>query len=92
MLVGNPDEIAAAAEDVGFNIRGAEIIDPENYEGMDEMVEKMVELRKGKIAALPIENLSMARETRIVYNRDFDHPEILQEITKTYQEVARMYR
>ena len=92
VLVGNPDEIAAAAEDVGFNIRGAEIIDPENYEGMDEMVEKMVELRKGKIAALPIENLSMARETRIVYNRDFDHPEILQEITKTYQEVARMYR
>ena len=52
----------------------------------------MDELRKGKIAALPIENLSMARETRIVYNRDFDHPEILQEITKTYQEVARSYR
>lgn len=52
----------------------------------------MDELRKGKIAALPIENLSMARETRIVYNRDFDHPEILQEITKTYQEVAKAYR
>ena len=51
VLVGNPDEIAAAAEDVGFNIRGAEIIDPENYEGMDEMVEKMVELRKGKMTA-----------------------------------------
>lgn len=34
----------------------------------------------------------MARETRIVYNRDFDHPEILQEITKTYQEVAKAYR
>ena len=51
VLVGNPDEIAAAAEDVGFNIRGAEIIDPENYEGMDEMVEKMVELRKGTMTA-----------------------------------------
>ena len=51
VLVGNPDEIAAAAEDVGFNIRGAEIIDPENYEGMDEMVDKMVELRKGKMTA-----------------------------------------
>ena len=51
MLVGNPDEIAAAAEDIGFNIRGAEIIDPENYDGMDEMVDKMVELRKGKMTA-----------------------------------------
>ena len=36
VLVGNPDEIAAAAEDIGFNIRGAEIIDPENYDGIDE--------------------------------------------------------
>ena len=51
VLVGNPDEIAAAAEEVGFNIRGAEIIDPDNYDGMDEMVEKMVELRKGKMTA-----------------------------------------
>ena len=47
VLVGNPDEIAAAAEDIGFNIRGAEIIDPENYDGMDEMVDKMVELLGG---------------------------------------------
>ena len=51
VLVGTPDEIAAAAEDIGFNIRGAEIIDPENYDGMDEMVDKMVELRKGKMTA-----------------------------------------
>ena len=51
VLVGNPDEIAAAAEDIGFNIRGAEIIDPENYDDMDEMVDKMVELRKGKMTA-----------------------------------------
>ena len=51
VLIGNPDEIAAAAEDIGFNIRGAEIVDPENYEGMDAMVEKMVELRKGKMTA-----------------------------------------
>ncbi|MCI2058002.1 MAG: LysR family transcriptional regulator [Oscillibacter sp.] len=51
----------------------------------------MDELRKGKIVALPIENLSMARETRVVYNRDFSHPDILQEITKTYQDAARAY-
>ena len=51
VLVGNPDEIAAAAEDIGFNIRGAEIIDPENFDGMDEMVDEMVALRKGKMTA-----------------------------------------
>jgi phosphate acetyltransferase len=51
ILVGNPDEINAAAEAAGFNIRGAVIIDPENYDEMDAMVEKMVELRKGKMTA-----------------------------------------
>ena len=35
----------------GFNIRGAIIIDPETYANMDAMVEKMVELRKGKMTA-----------------------------------------
>ena len=51
ILIGNEAEIRAAAEEAGFNIRGAEIYDPENYEKMDAMVEKMVELRKGKMTA-----------------------------------------
>ena len=51
ILVGKESDIRAAAEDAGFNIRGAEIYDPENYEKMDAMVEKMVELRKGKMTA-----------------------------------------
>ena len=42
------------------------------------------ELRKGKIAALPVENLSMVRETRIVYNKDFTHTDMLNEIIKNY--------
>ena len=50
ILVGNVDEVKAAAEKGGFDITGAEIIDPETYEGMDAMVEKMVELRKGKMS------------------------------------------
>ncbi len=37
-----------AAEDCGFNIRGAEIIDPAKYDKIDEMVECLCELRKGK--------------------------------------------
>ncbi len=43
------------------------------------------ELRKGKLAALPIENLSMVRETRIVYNRDFTHMDALEEIMQLYR-------
>ena len=49
ILVGNADEVKAAAEEAGFNIRGAEIIDPATYPRMEEMVQKMVELRKGKM-------------------------------------------
>ena len=49
VLVGNPDAVSAAAEDAGFNIRGAEIIDPENFAEMDKMVATLFELRKGKM-------------------------------------------
>jgi phosphate acetyltransferase len=48
ILVGNPDEIYAAAEDSGFNIRGAEIINPKEFDRMDEMVDLFCELRKSK--------------------------------------------
>jgi len=49
VLVGDPKEIYTASEDCGFNIRGAEIYNPEDYPEMDAMVEAMVELRKGKM-------------------------------------------
>ena len=48
ILVGKEERIADAAEEAGFNIRGANIIDPEKYEKMDEMVELFCELRKSK--------------------------------------------
>lgn len=48
ILVGSEEKIAEAAEESGFNIRGAEIIDPAKYERMDEMVEMYCELRKKK--------------------------------------------
>ena len=51
ILIGNEKEILEAAEEAGFNIRGAIILDPETYENMDAMVEKMVALRKGKMTA-----------------------------------------
>ena len=49
VLIGNEEAVRAAAEEAGFNIRGAIIVDPETYENMDAMVAKMVELRKGKM-------------------------------------------
>lgn len=48
ILVGNPEDIAKAAEECGFNIRGAEIIDPASYDKIDEMAELFCELRKSK--------------------------------------------
>ena len=48
ILIGNEDEIYKGAEESGFNIRGAEIIDPEKFDRMDEMVDLFCELRKSK--------------------------------------------
>ena len=49
VLVGNVEAVKAAAEKGGFDIEGLEIIDPETYPEMDEMVKTMFELRKGKM-------------------------------------------
>ena len=50
ILVGNVEEVKANANKGGFDIEGLEILDPLTYPGMDEMVDKMVELRKGKMS------------------------------------------
>lgn len=49
------------------------------------------ELKKGKITALPIENLGMIREINILYHRDFTHMDILQNILKEYNKVVKHY-
>jgi len=48
ILLGNPDVINKSAESAGYNIRGAQIIDPENYDDFEAMVDEFVELRKSK--------------------------------------------
>lgn len=48
ILLGNREEIEKAAEESGFNIRGAEIIDPMNYDEIDAMAECLYEIRKNK--------------------------------------------
>ena len=51
ILVGEVDVVKAEAAKGNFDIEGIEILDPATYEGMDEMVEEMVALRKGKMTA-----------------------------------------
>lgn len=48
ILIGNEDEIYSVAEEAGFNIRGAQIVDPAHYDRMDEMVDLLCEIRKSK--------------------------------------------
>lgn len=48
ILVGDPDEVYDAAAECGFNIRGAEIVNPKNFDRFDEMVDLFCELRKSK--------------------------------------------
>ena len=44
------------------------------------------ELKKGKIAVLPVENLSMMREINIAYHNDFTQFDVLHDIMKVYNE------
>ena len=50
----------------------------------------MQDFRKGKLALLPVENLSMIRQTELVYHKTFSHPEILSEIAATYTDTVRI--
>ncbi len=47
------------------------------------------ELQKKSLVALPIENLSMTRETTIVYHKTFNHVEIIERIAAAYHDIAR---
>ena len=57
ILCGNVDDVKAAAAEGGYDIEGAEILDPLTYEGMEELVATMVELRKGKMTEEEVREL-----------------------------------
>lgn len=91
-------------ESLGESIREFDIIlEVDNIATIKDLIRKdlgisilaksacMDELRKGKLTALPIENLSMVRETNLVYHKDFSHVEVLKEISRLYQETAGTY-
>ena len=48
VLLGNPESLKAKAKDRGFDLGDIEIIDPANYDDMENMVQAFVERRKGK--------------------------------------------
>lgn len=50
----------------------------------------MDEISKGKIIALPIEKLPMMMETNLAYAPDFDHPDLLKELMRCYNETQRI--
>lgn len=41
---------------------------------------------RGKIVLLPIDGLPMKREVNLIYPKDFQHPDVLKELVKAYQE------
>ncbi len=51
----------------------------------------MDEMSKHKLAALPIENLPMEMETNLVYLPDFEHPELLSDIVRCYNETRNSF-
>lgn len=50
------------------------------------------ELKKGKMAVLPVENLSMIREINIAYRADFTQFDVLHSIVKYYNETLKTYK
>lgn len=50
------------------------------------------ELKRGKIVALPVENLTMMREINIAYRSDFVRLDILRDIVRGYNETLRRYQ
>ena len=46
VLIGTPEEVKAAAGD--FSLDGVEVIDPANYDKIEEMIQELVAVRKGK--------------------------------------------
>ena len=49
----------------------------------------MNEVKNGKLSVLSVENLSMMREINIVYQKDFEHQELLHGIVKKYNEIQK---
>jgi len=101
---GTQNLFVAHLESIGLSIDEFDVaLEVDNIATIKDLIRKnmgisilarsacMDELRKGKLTALPIENLSMVRQTNILYHKDFSHPEVLQAITRLYRDAAKIY-
>ncbi|MBR5110908.1 MAG: LysR family transcriptional regulator [Clostridia bacterium] len=101
---GTQNLFVAHLESIGMSINEFNVaLEVDNIATIKDLIRKnmgisilahsacMDELKKGKITALPIENLSMVRQINILYHKDFPHTETLQAITKLYRETAKLY-
>jgi phosphate acetyltransferase len=50
IVIGNKEAVEKKAAEIGVTLSNVEIIDPEQYEQMNELVEAFVERRKGKVS------------------------------------------
>ncbi|MGG5255241.1 phosphate acetyltransferase [Neobacillus sp. SM06] len=48
IIIGNIEQVQAKANELGVSLEAAEIYDPQNYAGMEELVASFVDRRKGK--------------------------------------------
>ncbi len=64
ILLGDEEEVAKAAEDAGFNIRGAHVINPKNYDRLQEVIEAFYEIRKEK-------GMTMEKAEKMMLQRNY---------------------
>lgn len=95
-------KFASSLESIGESINNFDVvIEVDSIATIKNLVKKDIgvsvlskgacakDLRKKSLVALPIENLSMIRETTIVYHKTFNHVEIIEKIAAAYHEVTR---
>jgi DNA-binding transcriptional LysR family regulator len=91
-------------ESIGENISNFDVVlEIDNIATIKDLIRKdmgvsvlsksacMDEVNKGKMAILPIENLTMIRESSIIYHKNFTHTDVLNDITKIYRETVKSH-
>ena len=63
-LLGDEQEVMNAAEEAGFNIRGAHIINPLTYDKIDDVVKEFYEIRKEK-------GMTMEKAAKLMQQRNY---------------------
>ena len=64
ILLGDEKVVADAAEEAGFNIRGAHIINPLTYENKEEVIKEFYEIRKEK-------GMTMEKAAKLMEQRNY---------------------